>query len=75
MHAKRDYYRNAFDRCFTNMKKTWQTISETLNCRKGNQDFPQEFKLSNGNKISEPNKLLMVLMISLLALMMLMSEY
>ena len=57
MHAKRDYYRNAFNRCSTKMKKTWQTISETLNCRKGNRDFPQEFKLSNGNKISEPKQI------------------
>ena len=39
------------------MKNIWQTISETLNCRKGNRDFPQEFKLSNGNKISEPKQI------------------
>ena len=57
MHAKRDYYRNAFNRYSTNMKNTWQTISETLNCRKGNRDFQQEFKLSNGKKISVPKQI------------------
>ena len=41
MHAKRNYYCIAFNRYLTNMKKTWQTISETLNHRKGNRDFPQ----------------------------------
>ena len=35
MHAKRDCYRNAFNRYSANMKKTWQTLSETLNRRKG----------------------------------------
>ena len=34
-------------------KKTWQTINETLNRRKQNRDFPKEFKLANGNSISE----------------------
>ena len=57
MHAKRNYYRNAFNRYSTNMKKTWQTISETLNHRKGNRDFPQEFKLANGDTISEPKQI------------------
>ena len=40
MLAKRNY-RNAFNRYSTNMKKTWQTISQTLNRRKKNPDFPQ----------------------------------
>ena len=57
MHAKRDYYRNAFNRYSTNMNKTWQTISETLNRRKGKRDFPQEFKLANGKTISEPKQI------------------
>ena len=39
------------------MKKTWQTISETLNRRKGKRDFPQEFKLANGKTISEPKQI------------------
>ena len=73
MLAKRDYYRNAFNRYSTNMKKTWQTINQTLNRRKRDRDFPQEFKLANGNTISEPKKMLMLLMISLLALAM--AEY
>ena len=57
MLAKRDYYRNAFNRYSTNMKKTWQTISQTLSRRKRDRDFPQEFKLANGNTISEPKKI------------------
>ena len=57
MLAKCDYYRNAFNRYSTNMKKTWQTISQTLNRRKRDRDFPQEFKLANGNTISEPKKI------------------
>ena len=39
------------------MKKTWQTISETLNRRKWNRDSPQEFKLANGDTISEPKQI------------------
>ena len=35
------------------MKKTWQTINETLNCRKRKRDFPKEFKLA----ISEPKQI------------------
>ena len=57
MHAKRNYYRNAFNRYSTNMKKTWQTINETLNRRKRKRDFPKEFKLANGNSISEPKQI------------------
>ena len=57
MHANRDYYRNAFNRYSANIKKTWQTISETLNRRKGKRDFPQEFKLANGKTISEPKQI------------------
>ena len=57
MHAKRDYYSNAFNRCSTNMIQTWQTISETLNRKKENRDFPQEFKLSNANKILKPKQI------------------
>ena len=57
MHAKRNYYRNAFNRYSTNRKKTWQTINETLNRRKQKRDFPKEFKLANGNSISEPKQI------------------
>ena len=39
------------------MKKTWQAISETLNRRKGKRDFPQKFKLANGETISEPKQI------------------
>ena len=53
MHAKRDYYHHVFNRYSTNLQKTWQTINETLNRTKGKRDFPQEFKLANGNIISD----------------------
>ena len=39
------------------MKKTWQTISETLNRRKGLEIFRKNSNLSNGNKISEPKQI------------------
>ena len=68
MHAKRNYYRNAFNRYSTNMKKTWQTINETLNRRKRKRDFPKEFNWQMVIQFQNPNKLLMPLMISLLAL-------
>ena len=41
----------------TNLKKTWQTINESLNRRKKKQDFPQEFKLANGNLVSDPKQI------------------
>ena len=39
------------------MQKTWVTINETLNRKKGKRDFPKEIKLTNGNTISEPNEI------------------
>ena len=57
MHAKRDYYHHVFNRYSTNLRKTWQTINETLNRTKGKRDFPQEFKLENGNIISDPKEI------------------
>ena len=57
MHAKRDYYRHAFNRYSTNLQKTWVTINETLNRKKGKRDYPKEFQLTNGNTISEPKEI------------------
>ena len=57
MHAKRDYYRHAFNRYSTNLQKTWVTINETLNRKKVKRNFPKEFKLTNGNTISEPKEI------------------
>ena len=57
MHAKRTYYINVFNTYSTNLKKTWQTINESLNRRKKKQDFPQEFKLANGDLISDPKQI------------------
>ena len=34
MHAKRSYYKNVFNTCSTNLKKTWQTMNESLNRQK-----------------------------------------
>ena len=39
------------------MQKTWVTINETLNRKKGKRDYPKEFKLTNGNTISEPKEI------------------
>ena len=36
---------------------TWQTINETLNRRQKKREYPQEFKLSNGDTISDPNQI------------------
>ena len=57
MHAQRTYYKNVFNSYSTNLKKTWQTINESLNRRKKKQDFPQAFKLANGNLISDPKQI------------------
>ena len=57
MHAKRDYYKNVFRMYSSNLKKTWQTINESLNRRKKRRDFPQEFQLVNGTLISEPKQI------------------
>ena len=54
MHAKRDYYKNVFRMYSSNLKKTWQTINDSLNRRNRRRDFPQEFQLANGTLISEP---------------------
>ena len=43
MHAKRDYYKNVFRNYSSSLKKTWQTINDSLNRRIGRRDFLQEF--------------------------------
>ena len=53
MHAKRDYYRKTFNQFSDNIRKTWQTINDTLNRKRRSKDFPQEFILSNGKIISD----------------------
>ena len=54
MLAKRDYYQRMFNTFSNDMKKTWQTINDTLNRSKKYRKFPQLFKLSNGTTISDP---------------------
>ena len=44
----------------TNLRKTWQTINETLNRTKEKRDFPPEFRLAKGNIISDLKKLQML---------------
>ena len=56
MHAKLTHYKTVFSSYSTNLKKTWQTINESLNRRKRKQDFLKEFKLANGNLISNPKQ-------------------
>ena len=41
--AKRDYYQRMFNTFSNNMKKTWQTINNTLNRSKKSCKFPQFF--------------------------------
>ena len=53
MHAKRDYYRKTFNQFSDNIRKTWQTINDTLNRKRRSKDCPQEFILSNGKIISD----------------------
>ena len=53
MHAKRDYYRKTFNQFSDNIRKTWQTINDTLNRKRRSKDFPQEFILFNGKIISD----------------------
>ena len=50
MHAKREY-RKTFNQFSDNIRKTWQTMNDTLNRK--SKDFPQEFILSNGKIISD----------------------
>ena len=57
MHAKRSYYKNVFNTYSSDLKKSWQTIKESLNRRKKKQDFLQEFKLANGNLISDSKQI------------------
>ena len=61
LHVKRDYYRHVFNKCSTNLQKTWQTLNKTLNRTKEKRNFPQEYKLANDNIISDPKKLRMLL--------------
>ena len=53
MFAERDYYQSMFNTFSNDMKKTWQTINDTLNRSKKSHKFPQ-FKLANGTTISDP---------------------
>ena len=57
MNAERDYYHHVLNKYSTNLQKTWQTINETLTRTKEKRDFPQQFKLANGNIISDPKKI------------------
>ena len=53
MFAERDYYQSMFITFSNDMKKTWQTINDTLNRYKKSRKFPQLFKFSNGTTISD----------------------
>ena len=42
-----------FNQFSDNIRKTWQTINDTLNRKRRSKDFPQEFILANGKIISD----------------------
>ena len=52
--AKRDYYNKLFNKYSKNLKMTWKAIKGTLNRHKTKNKFPETFKLSNGQIISDP---------------------
>ena len=54
MHAKRSYYKNVFNTYSTDLKKTWQTINESLNRRKRDKIF---LKNENRNLISDSKQI------------------
>ena len=51
--AKKEYYHKTFQKYSNNLRKTWHTINDTLNKHTKNNIFPNEFNLSNGEKISD----------------------
>ena len=57
MIAKRDYYNKLFNKYSKNLKMTWKAINDTLNRHKTKNKFPETFKLSNGQIISDPKEI------------------
>ena len=57
MIAKRDYYNKLFNKYSINLKMTWKAINDTLNRHKTKNIFPETFKLSNGQIISDPREI------------------
>ena len=57
MIAKRDYYNKLFNKHSTNLKTTWKAINDTLNRHKTKNKFPETFKLSNGQIISDTKEI------------------
>ena len=54
--AKNKYYHDLFTRQKNDMKKTWQTINETLNRSKNKGDLPSEFTVGN-ETINNPKQI------------------
>ena len=51
MEAKKLYYKNTFKQISNHLRKTWNTINETLNKNKKRKRPPGEFYLPNGSII------------------------
>ncbi len=50
--AQNNYYFNTFNSQKGDMKKTWETINDTLNRKKKNTQFPSEFLVDNKSVIN-----------------------
>ena len=53
MEAKKLYYINSFKRFSNDLRKTWNSINETLNRNKKRKRPPDEFYLPNGSIITD----------------------
>ena len=56
MIAKRDYYNKLFNKYSKNLKMTWKPINP-LTRHPTKNNFPEKFKLSNGQIISDPTEI------------------
>ena len=55
VEAKKLYYKNTFDKFSNDLRKTWNTINETLNGNKNRKTLPDEFYLTNDSIIADNN--------------------
>ena len=53
VEAKKAYYHKTFKKYSNDLRKTWQTINETLNRQNKKNKYPEEFNLTNGDTISD----------------------
>ena len=55
IEAKKLYYKNTFNKLSNDLRKTWNTINETLNKNKNRKPPPDEFYLANDSIITDNN--------------------